>query len=565
MIIPTTKLIEKSKKHFCMFCQKLQTKFARHLQLVHKNEGAVKKFNCLPKNDKLRKQLIDEIRKKGDFMFNTDKQFNKAILIVPRQRQKNSKNQAADFVCCKFCCGFYPKNTLRSHVKNCPGSSHKKGTRDLLKNGRAKTGFVHHSAVDVLREKVLPVLNDDEISRNLLYDELIILYANEQCFRHNEIQYDMIRANIRLLSRLVMELKKNSEDIRELKDAIAPKHLDVLVCCIRSVAKWDPTTQFFKTPSVATNLTALIKKCAYRLMAQSIKTQNDDKKKSIKDFLVLWETEIPIFINKKACEDQSKIKRSARTILPCKEDIKKLFDYVRNNSEKALHGLKDKFDLNAWNSLIQSTLIALQIFNRRRAGEIERLTIENYNTGHAIEENMDRENFASLSKESQEIANKYTRLTIRGKLNRTVPVLLTPFDKFCIDTILKYRKKAGVKETNIYIFSVAHCKPLAKPYVRACPILKMFAERCGARCPMALRGTMLRKHLATYTSLLNVEDMQIDRLANFMGHHKDIHKSIYRIPVSVAEITEVSKMLMAALGNDDPEDESIPVPLTNSE
>ncbi|KRF77557.1 uncharacterized protein Dvir_GJ26675 [Drosophila virilis] len=60
---------------------------------------------------------------------------------------------------------------------------------------------------------------------------------------------------------------------------------------------------------------------------------------------------------------------------------------------------------------------------------------------------------------------------------------------------------------------------------------------------------MLRKHLATYTSMLNVKDVQIDRLANFMGHHKDIHKEIFRIPVTVAEIAEVSQMLMAALGN----------------
>ncbi|KRF82525.1 uncharacterized protein Dvir_GJ26257 [Drosophila virilis] len=60
---------------------------------------------------------------------------------------------------------------------------------------------------------------------------------------------------------------------------------------------------------------------------------------------------------------------------------------------------------------------------------------------------------------------------------------------------------------------------------------------------------MLRKHLATYTSMLNVKDVQIDRLANFMGHHKDLHKEIYRIPVTVAEIAEVSQMLMAALGN----------------
>nr|XP_032289123.1 uncharacterized protein LOC6637003 isoform X2 [Drosophila virilis] len=60
---------------------------------------------------------------------------------------------------------------------------------------------------------------------------------------------------------------------------------------------------------------------------------------------------------------------------------------------------------------------------------------------------------------------------------------------------------------------------------------------------------MIRKHLAICTSMLNVKDFQIDRLANFMGHHKDIHKEIYRIPVTVAEIAEVSQMLMAALGN----------------
>ncbi|XP_057335866.1 protein dopey homolog PFC0245c-like [Microplitis mediator] len=44
-----------------------------------------------------------------------------------------------------------------------------------------------------------------------------------------------------------------------------------------------------------------------------------------------------------------------------------------------------------------------------------------------------------------------------------------------------------------------------------------------------------------------------------MGHAKEIHKSIYRIPVPVAEITEVSKILLAAIGgdvnDDDPNDD----------
>lgn len=38
-----------NKKYFCKYCKKLQTKFARHLETVHKNEIEVKKFSLLPK------------------------------------------------------------------------------------------------------------------------------------------------------------------------------------------------------------------------------------------------------------------------------------------------------------------------------------------------------------------------------------------------------------------------------------------------------------------------------------------------------------------------------------
>lgn len=40
-----------------------------------------------------------------------------------------------------------------------------------------------------------------------------------------------------------------------------------------------------------------------------------------------------------------------------------------------------------------------------------------------------------------------------------------------------------------------------------------------------------------------------------MGHHKDIHKSIYRVSVPVAEVTCVSKLLLSAVGGEDEEDE----------
>ena len=38
-----------NKKCFCMYCKTVQTKFARHLETIHKNEAEVKKFSLLPK------------------------------------------------------------------------------------------------------------------------------------------------------------------------------------------------------------------------------------------------------------------------------------------------------------------------------------------------------------------------------------------------------------------------------------------------------------------------------------------------------------------------------------
>lgn len=44
------------KQNYCLFCSKLQTQLARHLETVHRNEPDVKKFAVLPKNNLERKK-----------------------------------------------------------------------------------------------------------------------------------------------------------------------------------------------------------------------------------------------------------------------------------------------------------------------------------------------------------------------------------------------------------------------------------------------------------------------------------------------------------------------------
>lgn len=538
------------KRHFCPFCHTLQTKFSRHLTLKHRDQGEVKKFIHLPFKNRERHTIIADVRKKGDFLHNTVPEFNSGILIVPRQLQNKSTNSAEDYVCCKNCKGFFSKTTIRLHYRLC-NKPYQKGSRNNLALGRRMTRYIHECANKTLKEVVFPVLRDDKVTRCIKYDELIIQYGNKLCDKYTLThQHDMIRAQLRLLGRFKLELLSVDDSLVQLKDMFKPQNFDKAIACLRNVAHYDSNIMWFRTPAVAQNLTTLIKKCCHKLRTECIKSQDNDRQKLVENFLLLWEEEVPTLINKKALEDQINQKRQKREILPTKHDIKLLYDYLKKECNICRKILQEKFNMGAWTLLTQLTLVLTQIFNRRRAGEIERLTIVDYKNKEILDKNIDPELYMKLPNCDKEIAQNFQQIKIRGKLGRTVPILLNSFILENIETVLNFRKEAGVRGSNEYVFSVPEGNNVCKKYFRACPLLRRFANECGAIMPSTLRGTALRKQIATYVSSLNVEEYRIERLANHMGHHKDIHKNIYRLPIPITEITDVSRLLMAAIGDE---------------
>lgn len=68
------------KSNFCFCYNTMQTKIARHLELKHKNEEEVKKFLSFPKKSGERREVISQIRKKGNFKFNTQADLNSGLL-----------------------------------------------------------------------------------------------------------------------------------------------------------------------------------------------------------------------------------------------------------------------------------------------------------------------------------------------------------------------------------------------------------------------------------------------------------------------------------------------------
>lgn len=266
---------------------------------------------------------------------------------------------------------------------------------------------------------------------------------------------------------------------------------DDCVSTINIVARYNNEKKMFEAPAVAANLSTLIKHIGNLLITECIKKEDTEKKKLVKDFLKLLTVDITTSVNRTVLETQSAQKQHKKVNLPSVDDIKKLYKHLEKKRVEASNVLQQSFSYCNWLSLAEVTLISIQVFNRRRAGEIERILITDFQNYERLNKNMYI--YKSLSQEHKKIAEKYIRFCIRGKLGRTVPVLLSNALFECINLIIKYRKKAKVSEKNPYIFGLPGYNKHRYKYLRACILMRKFADECNAIQSNSLRGTVLRK------------------------------------------------------------------------
>lgn len=59
--------------------------------------------------------------------------------------------------------------------------------------------------------------------------------------------------------------------------------------------------------------------------------------------------------------------------------------------------------------------------------------------------------------------------------------------------------------------------------------MRKLSNEFGAIDPESLRGTFIRKHMASIAITMELGDNDISELADFMGHAEDVHRKYYRI------------------------------------
>lgn len=235
------------------------------------------------------------------------------------------------------------------------------------------------------------------------------------------------------------------------------------------------------------------------------------------------------------------MKRNKPIDLPIHEDVKKLHSYLTMEIKKLKTQLENGFSYISWMKLSKCILTSIQLFNRKRAGEIERLLISDFDNRVTIEKDKHSDLYKSLSTVEQYLAQRYMKIELRGKLGRSVPILLSLDEVNTVNLILKHRAEAQVDENNPYVFA---CPGAQDKYIRACNALREFSVQCGAKYPKNLRGTQLRKQIATVVQILNLNESELGQLANFMGHDIKIHSDHYRLPSTAVQVGQLSKLLI---------------------
>ncbi|XP_057321760.1 uncharacterized protein LOC130678161 [Microplitis mediator] len=553
-----------SKVHACLYCMKLQTRLPRHLELIHPLEKDVRAFLAYPRKSSIRHELIATIRNNGDYIYNSNLEGESLRnRIVSRRPNVSNPKDPSEFMFCPSCQVSVREKTLSAHFKYCTGQNGKK-RRVIKKLAKIYDNDLHPEACKKLRNLIV-CMHVDDVSKTLKFDTLLIRFGNTLCEKYKQDQQnELIRNRLRLLSKLLVTTQKIEKHtfeknnlgksfiftpkIKNMTCLFHPQHINTCIKAVHLMAGGNDKNYDMKSPSVASLIGTLLKQLGNFLKCENIMSNLKNKNEEIDDFLLVVERKWADVINKNVQEAQIKKKRQKKIILPTTDDINKLMDHLLNQQMLAYNSLKEQFSTENYLLLAETTLMIVQMFNRRRAGEMERVLWEDFKLYNSLKQDRFKEIMESISAQAREFCNKYVRFSIRGKRGRDVTVLLDETMFSAIEMLEKNRLKAGIRQNNPYIFGIPGNSDDKYCYLRACVLMRKYSKQCGAQNPGSLRGTTLRKHIATYLVNHNAANIDRTKLANHLGHNMGIHENYYHLVNVAEEICQLPRVLESACG-----------------
>lgn len=485
---------------------------------------------------------------------NAHQQYNNGVLLTCRRPNINRPREPSGFTTCVKCLGTYSKKTVRYHFKHCDGIDiDLNGERSVLVLGRMAEARIHPEACDMLKDEIFAHMTEDDVVRLIRYDWLLVTYGNALCDSYVDVfQHVVISGKLRLAGRLLYTLRTIDPEVTDFASLYRPKFYASVINAIRSIGKYDPVQKSYGSPSTSKAAVTLVRAVGVMLAAEYIQKEDLESQTRTENFNKLFNSGVSASVSKGVYRTLTTNKRNKREKLPTTEDINLLAKYISKHRKASFEKLSEKFSYTTYLDLARMTMASLIVFNRRRTGETQNILESDYERREYLEEKW----LATLSVEDKKFAKLYSRMQIRGKLNRTVPCLIKPDVDKAIKLLIRHRKNAKIDAKNEFLFGLPSTTGRIRR-INACNVLRKLSVLCGAKEPETLRGTKMRKHMASMCISMELSDAGVSEVATFMGHHDTVHYKYYRKMPIVRDVVKVGKILQAAQGDgeDDNDDE----------
>ena len=129
-------------------------------------------------------------------------------------------------------------------------------------------------ASNVLREKVLAPMKNDEISFKVQKDELILMFGSALMEKGGSKQCHYISQRMRQLSRLLIKLNERQEG--SLESFLKPASFDIVLSAVKELCEFSYGTDgsnSVKIPSLALKLGHSLNKCLLILKAKLLERE----------------------------------------------------------------------------------------------------------------------------------------------------------------------------------------------------------------------------------------------------------------------------------------------------
>ncbi|KAF5899327.1 nucleoporin p54 isoform X1, partial [Clarias magur] len=531
------------KRHYCLYCGQSNLKIARHLERKHMEIKDVAYAFSFPVRSEERKVLLEQLRNKGDFKHNSKVlEEGKGQLVT--WKQPTDKVSVKDYLPCQYCLGMFSKKDLWRHQLSC--RCKKLCVTDDVKKAR---GSVQSHAARLLPiasssngcQGIINGMRQDDVSFYIRSDSLICKYGESLYAKHGRMKsrHQYISQRMRELGQFMLVAKEMDKTVMGLEDLCTPSKFNLVVSIAKRLTEFSPRKNEYGKPSKAVKIGFCLKGAVAVLIGQTLMNDDELAEKRAKKFLELLERNWKNSVSVSAHQSIEEKRWNKQDDIPLTKDVKALMDHLRQVEDEAKEELSKWMSLTAYKTLNEAVLAQVIVFNKRREGEASRLSLEAYKKAGTNPINKDI--YESLSPLEKQLSKLLTRVEVRGKRGRKVPVFLTERMKESIEILIKCRAEAGVPVENPYLFA----RPGVMTNIRGCDCLRKYAKESKAENPELLRSTKLRKQVATLCQLLDLSEQELEQVARFMGHDIRVHRDFYRQTDKTFQIAKISKLLFA--------------------